>query len=95
MTHTSIEFSEKQQCFHYNNGQHEEMTNGFKTLVVVTDDTEASYFCDYLEDRFQMHLGKITSFDTLKKATDELIRFLSAYNEHQYQLRLHNLEDEI
>jgi len=37
MTHIRLEYSEQQQCFHYNYGDQPEETNGYRTLVESID----------------------------------------------------------
>ena len=45
----ALEFSEKQQCWHYNFGKNEKNTNGYKTIIEFCSLTEAEFLIEFIE----------------------------------------------
>lgn len=52
-----LEFSEKQQAFHMNHGQHPVDTYGWKTIA-KGEDNYISVFIDYIEERYKFDKKK-------------------------------------
>lgn len=79
---TKLEWSEEQQCFHYNStgSEAEENTNGYFTIGVYSDDKEASYFADFLQVQF-IDAGKKLTVDRAKHTLRNLERFIFAYRD--------------
>ena len=80
-----LEFSEEQQEFHYNdiiNGlpKTPENANGWRTLMICTNDYEASCFADFL--RVQFLFKRHAKFKELKDTVNNLTNFLSFYKEY-------------
>ena len=79
---TILEWSEEQECFHYNSAgsRSPENTNGYETIGVYANDTEASYFADFLQVQF-IEPGKKLTAKEAKHTLRNLERFVSAIRE--------------
>ena len=76
---TILEWSEEQQCFHYNSAgsRAPENSNGYVTIGEYRDDVEASFFCDFLNVQF-LEKGKYMTADQAKYTLRNLESFLNA-----------------
>jgi hypothetical protein len=61
-----LEFSERQQVFHMNYGQHPENTYGWQTIA-KGEDNYISVFIDYIEDRYKFNKKKPIKLRTVER----------------------------
>lgn len=59
-----LEYSEKQQCFHYDNGSHEKNSNGYYCLCDSILHKTASEFCNKMHVKYPKILP---SFEIMKR----------------------------
>jgi hypothetical protein len=50
---TILEFSEAQQCFHFNNGNHQENTSSYKTIDPCINYDKASAFTRFIWSKYK------------------------------------------
>lgn len=79
---TILEWSEEQQCFHYNSAgsRATENSNGYRTIGVYVNDKEASYFADFLQVQF-IDAGKNLTEKRAIYTLRNLERFILSYRD--------------
>ena len=65
----TLEYSEDQGCFHYNDGKHQKNTNTYETIRENCTYRYLSIFNLYIENKYG---AEDLTIDLLKKSVDEL-----------------------